>query len=531
MVEIRQRKVQERPILYGGGVTFNNIAREKVCAYTRVSTDSEEQESSFELQCESYTKLIGSRADWEFAGLYADQGLSGTKAEHRPEFMRMIKDAKEGKINRILVKSMSRFARNTVDTLKYIRELKEIGVSIFFETQNIDTLTPGGEMLITILAATAEEESRTISKNIKWAMQNKFKEGIVHLNCSQMLGYKKGENGYEIIEEEANIIKRIYGEYLSGESLNRIAAGLMEDNIKTGCGNAKWSVSTVQGILTNEKYTGNAILGKTYKNDVLEKYRKKNEGQAPSYYVENSHPGIITQTMFDMVQEEKRLRIGLTNTKGEGRSKYTSKYSLGGLLFCKCGSKFRRYGRTTRDGEKIVTWVCVTHQNHHDKCEMLPLKEDDILNAYNETMKAIVGDLSQVKETLNNILNEVIKTDTSQVLKEIQQELEDSQSKVMELLKNKKSGGLSLQEYNQQYMELSKKIVTLRQMEEDQKSKDIMCQMEQVKLLDTLNILDNENIDFTDTWTMRTLVEHITVQDKNTLELVLKCGITKIIKL
>lgn len=212
----------------------------------------------------------------------------------------MIEDCRAGKIQKVLVKSISRFARNTVDALQYIRELKDLGISVYFESENIDTLTPGGEVLLTILAAMAEQESRTISSNIKWAWQRKFQKGDVILNTGLMLGYRKigkddeGHDVYEINEEEAEIVRRIYREFIAGYSITQIAKRLQADGVKTKLGKENWRHNVIESILTNEKYTGNALLGKTFKPDVLTKYRQKNDGKkAPIYYVEGSHPAII----------------------------------------------------------------------------------------------------------------------------------------------------------------------------------------------------------------------------------------------
>lgn len=226
-----------------------------VAAYARVSTEKEEQEDSFERQVEHYTALIKSKDEWEFGGIYADPGITGTRAERRPDFMRMIADCRAGKINKVLVKSISRFARNTVDALNYIRELKDLGISVYFENENIDTLTPGGEVLITILAAMAEQESRTMSTNIKWTYQKKFKNGEIVLNTGLMLGYVKtgkdaeGRDTYEINENEAAIVRRIYGEYLTGVSIHRICRGLEADGIPTKLGKKRWAYSVVHSAL------------------------------------------------------------------------------------------------------------------------------------------------------------------------------------------------------------------------------------------------------------------------------------------
>lgn len=270
-----------------------------VAAYARVSTEKEEQEDSFDRQVQHYTTLITSKPEWQFGGIYADPGITGTRAEKRPDFMRMIQACRDGKINKVLVKSISRFARNTVDALNYIRELKDLGISVYFENENIDTMTPGGEVLLTILAAMAEQESRTMSTNIKWSYQKKFQNGEVVLNTGMVLGYKKSSTGeYVIAEDEAETVLRIYREYLAGIPVPQICRELEADGITTKRGSAQWRPNAVLGILKNEKYTGNAILGKTFKPDVLSKRRMKNTGQSPMYYAENTHPAIITQEML-----------------------------------------------------------------------------------------------------------------------------------------------------------------------------------------------------------------------------------------
>lgn len=321
-MSIPQRIVQERPVIYRPTNTASGIHKENVTYYARVSTQNDEQEDSYERQKAHFEEKIRSNPNWNYVEGYADWGISGTKAESRKEFMRMIDDCRAGKINRVLVKSISRFGRNTVDTLTYIRELRELGISIFFETQNIDTMTAGGDVLITILAAMAEQESRTMSTNIKWAFQKRFKDGRVLINFKQSLGYDKvvnvDENGhkeeeYVIVESEAEIVRMIYREYLSGKTIRQIADQLNELGIRTKRG-YEWKPSGIEGVLTNYKYTGNAILGMTYKPDVLSKSRLKNEGQSPSYHVENSHPAIITKEMFDMVQAEIQRRKNIRST-------------------------------------------------------------------------------------------------------------------------------------------------------------------------------------------------------------------------
>ena len=295
--------------------TDREYVKEPVAAYARVSTEKEEQEDSFERQVEHYTKMIQTNPKWSFVEVYADPGITGTKADKRPNFMRMIDDCRAGKIKKVLVKSVSRFARNTVDALTYIRELKDLGVSVYFESENIDTMTPGGDVLLTILVAMAEQESRTISANIKWAYQKKFEKGEVTINTGLMLGYEKagktedGRTQYRIIEEEAAIVRRIYREYIGGKTITQISQGLREDGLVSKRGCSTWCSNTITNILKNEKYAGNAVLGKTYKPDVLSKKRFKNDGsKSPMYYAENTHPAIIDEETFELAKEEMERR-------------------------------------------------------------------------------------------------------------------------------------------------------------------------------------------------------------------------------
>ncbi len=265
--------------------TVQRKSRRKVAGYARVSTDKDEQFSSYEAQVDYYTSYIKSRDDWEFVEVYTDEGISGTSTRNREGFKRMIADALSGKIDLILTKSVSRFARNTVDSLTTIRQLKEKGVEVYFEKENIHTFDSKGEMLITIMSSLAQEESRSISENITWGVRKRFADGKVTVPYKSFLGYDKGEDGNLIInEKEADIIRMIYGLFLAGKSVNGIAADLTDMKIPTPRGNTRWNPSTVRSILTNEKYTGDAILQKTYCPDFLTKKRKINHGEVPKYH-------------------------------------------------------------------------------------------------------------------------------------------------------------------------------------------------------------------------------------------------------
>lgn len=274
----------------GNSAKAEELPKLRVAAYCRVSTDSEEQATSYEAQIEHYTNYIKSNPEWELAGIFADEGITGTNTKKREEFNRMIEECMQGKIDMIITKSISRFARNTLDCLKYIRQLKEKNIPVYFEKENINTLDSKGEILLTIMASLAQQESQSLSQNVKLGIQYRYQQGKIHINHNRFLGYTKDKDGnLVIVPEEAEIVKRIYREYLEGSSMLQIARGLEADGILTGAGNHRWHTSTINKILRNEKYIGDALLQKTYTVDFLSKKRVPNNGIVPQYYVENSH--------------------------------------------------------------------------------------------------------------------------------------------------------------------------------------------------------------------------------------------------
>jgi site-specific DNA recombinase len=266
--------------------------KRRVAAYARVSTDSEEQATSYEAQVDYYTNYIKNRKDWDFVRVYADEGITGTNTKDRVEFKAMINDALDGKIDLIITKSVSRFARNTVDTLTTVRKLKEKNIEVWFEKENIQTLDSKGELLITIMSSLAQEESRSISENCTWGQRKRFADGKVTVPFSRFLGYDRGEDGNLIINpEEAKSVKLLYALFLEGRSCYGVAKELTARGIKTPGGKDKWSAQSVKSILTNEKYKGDALLQKSFTVDFLTKKKKKNEGEIPQYYVKNNHWG------------------------------------------------------------------------------------------------------------------------------------------------------------------------------------------------------------------------------------------------
>lgn len=363
------------------------VERKRVAGYARVSTEFEEQQSSYTAQVEYYTKYILERRDWELVGIYTDEGITATNTKLREGFNKMIEDALDGRIDLIVTKSVSRFARNTVDCLSAIRMLKDKGIEVYFEKENIHTLDSKGELLITIMSSLAQEESRSISENVTWGLRKRFADGNFSVAYSRFLGYDKGADGkMEINHEEAKIVQLIYKLYLDGYSDYHIAGYLTAQNIPTPCKKEKWCVSTVRSILLNEKYKGDAMLQKTVTVDYLTKRKKKNEGEAPRYYVKGSHEAIIPPAVFDMAQTERGRRWELIKRTRLG------KYS-GVSIFCtkiRCGDCGCWYGpKTWHSGtryEKVV-FQCNSKYKKAEVCKTPNLSENDIKRLFVEAMR------------------------------------------------------------------------------------------------------------------------------------------------
>ena len=369
--------------------------RQRVAAYCRVSTDSEEQINSYTAQKAYYTQKIEESPDWELAGIFADEGITGTSMKKRKEFNRMITACKRGHIDLIITKSLSRFARNTVDCLDTVRLLKANGIGVYFEKENINTLTESSEFLITLFSGFAQAESESLSKNVAWGWRKSAEAGNVYFQYKRMLGYRKGTDGQpEIVPEEAKIIRRIYRRYLAGCSLGQIKQELEQDNIPTAQKVERWSSAVIHNILTNEKYMGDALLQKTYITDCISKKVKKNMGERPMYYVENNHPAIIPRETFDQVQKEMTRRSSkrkvLQKSGKTELGKYSGKYALTELLVCgECGSPYKRV-TWARNGKKRIVWRCVSRLEFGTKyCHNSPTLDESrlhnaILAAMNE---------------------------------------------------------------------------------------------------------------------------------------------------
>lgn len=399
------------PIAEMQGESRIDMRPKRVAAYCRVSTDREEQEHSFETQKAMYTEMIMMKPTWQMAGIYADEGITGTVAKKRPGFMKMIEDCRKGKIDMIVTKSVSRFSRNNLDCLMYVRELKQLGIPIIFEKEGINTIQVSSELLLTLFGALSQAESESISMNVKLGIRQSLKNGNVRFSYKTFLGYRKGADGQpEIVPEQADIVRRIYNDFLAGATYLEIAKRLTEENVPTMGGGSRWFSERIKSILKNEKYKGDALLQKTYITDPISKRVKKNNGELPMYYVENSHPAIIERRVFDKVQEEIARRAGKKKVKQTGTKtelgRYSGKYALTELLYCgECGTPYRRC-TWSRDGKKKIVWRCVSRLDYGKKyCKNSPSVEESRL--HNAIAAAITKKANSEEINIGGIMDHI----------------------------------------------------------------------------------------------------------------------------
>ena len=387
--------------------SVREIRKLRVAAYCRVSTELEQQQSSYDIQIEYYTRHIMQNPNWIFAGVFADDGRSATNTFRRDDFNQLMDQCLKGKVDMVITKSISRFARNTVDCISWVRKLREKNVAVYFEKENLNTLDDSTEMILTILSSQAQEESRAISTNVKWGYARKFEKG--ESTRQRSYGFRKAPTGEMcIVEEEAAVIRNMARWFLDGDSLERIKHRLEDAGIETTTGKRTWSTGTIYNILTNEKIMGDVLLQKTFTADYLTKRRVKNSGQQKQYYVKNHHEAIIPKAVYYKIQEEIARRSSLKKAgtrKGKtAQGVYSSKYALTGIMVCnECGAHYRR---TTwaKNGKKVIVWRCINRLEHGTKqCHESPTLKEEVIQ------EAIMGKLHglSIDQEEENFLNGV----------------------------------------------------------------------------------------------------------------------------
>ena len=506
--------------------------QKRVAAYCRVSTQQEEQINSYEVQTRYYTEKINAEPKWKLVRIFADKGISGTSTKHRDEFNKMIRMCKRGRIDMIITKSISRFARNTVDCLKYIRLLKDINVDVYFEEQGIHSIEKGSEFYITVYGSIAQSESENISANVKWGKEQAAREGNVSFHYKNFLGYRKGTDGKpEIVPEEAETIQYIYKRFLAGDSYQTIMEKLEKQKILTPGGKEKWTYGTLHSILTNERYMGDAVINKTYTVDCISKKKKRNNGERAKYYVENNHPAIVDKGTFGMVQEEIARRSGMKKVKQVGTKtelgKYSSKYALTELLVCgECGTPYRRC-TWTACGNKRIVWRCISRLDYGKKrCHNSPtMSEEDLHRAIMSAVQTVAMQNTKLLQTLKTIIAMTVKCDDSEDRKlEINvrlAEINEEFQKAMSLVSVDDDNNLVIE---QRLTELIMEKETLNKELAKYSDEDSANSNSKVKEIVRLtDILENQPLQFNDEL-IRQMLQCVVVESKDRIKVIFTDG-------
>ena len=495
-----------------------SLKKRRVAGYARVSTDHEDQATSYESQMRYYSEYINGRDDWEFVKMYSDEGISGTNTKLRTGFKAMVEDALNGKIDLIITKSVSRFARNTVDSLTTVRQLKEVGVEIYFEKENIWTLDSKGELLITIMSSLAQEESRSISENVTWGLRKQFAEGKVHFPYTNVLGFKVGEDGsIEVDQEEAKTVRYIFQQALFGKSPYHIAKDLTEQGIPSPSGKPQWNATTIKRMLRNEKYKGDALLQKTYTIDFLTKKKNINKGELPQYYVENNHEAIVDKETFDAVQQV------LDN---KGRKSSTTIFSS--KLVCgDCGHFFgsKVWHSTTK--YRRVIYRCNEKYNGSSKCSTPHVTEEEVKQWFVSAINQVMENKLEVIDNLSVLLS----IESLEVIDEQIKVLETEAEVVSQLVANLVSENALIRQdqdkYLDKYNQLSSKYdgivqeiesLELERLKKSKRNKELQVFME------LLNKQEGLLKDF-DVLLWETMVESITINKDKEVTLIFKNGL------
>lgn len=528
------REIQPNPFL----VQKRLGKKLRVAAYCRVSTAQEEQELSFESQVAYYTNLIENDPEWELVEIFADHGISGIKDTTRPGFMKMIDACKKNKVDVILTKSMSRFARNTLDCLKYIRLLKSLDVTIEFEKEGLNTGELSSEIYLTWFSAFAQAESESLSQNVTMGKRRLYKEGHFTFQYKHFLGYRKGPDGQpEIDPEQAETVKRIFYGFLAGKTPQQLKLELEQEGILSPTGKAEWSKATIQNMLRNEKYAGDVLLQKTYTADFLTKKIKKNQGEIAQYYITDHHPAIIPRDVFQEVQLElarrsSKRKVSQKKTKTQ-QGKYTSKFALSERLVCgECGAMYRRTMWVKRDGTKENVWRCINRLEFGRKnCKDSPsLKEPALQRAILNCIQSTVADRQEIVDAIreaekNILITESIGEDPTAMFERIRQ-IDQEMSSLLELVVNSDTPEI----YDRKFKSLSDEKAALQQKLDSitkQAEADSRNQKRLEKLLGEITESEVRLTDYNDEF-IRRVVEQVTVLSATQIEVRFVGGYSKV---
>ena len=522
-------KIEANPILSSRKDEYRRL---RVAAYCRVSTDEEDQLNSLETQMQYYTSKIAENPNWTMVGIYADEGITGTRADKRDKFMKLMRDCQKGKVDYILTKSTSRFARNTVDSLTWIRKLRAIGIGVYFEEQNLDSSKVENETLIGFFSVMAQSESESISGNVKWGIHKRMRNGTYAVQFN-MLGYKRGDDGEPyIVPEEAEIVREVFNRFLDGASLGQLKDFLENKKVLTRRGKSEWSISVIRGMLSNEKYVGDILYQKTYRTDCISKKVKVNRGEMTRYLVSNNHAPIIDRDTFNLVQAELSRRTSKNKKMDSAiteQGKYSGKYALSELLICgSCGSSYRRNSKVA-NGKTTYYWRCINRVEHGTKyCkDSAGVEEKMLQESICRCLSKMLEDSQEVYSLIQSNLTYAVSGNSAALdmhlietqMKQVKQDADNMMEKM-----SKTEGSTEL--YEKALSELFEQLVALRTQYEQARAQSEQSESVSAEVQRILNILQNTEISFTeyDDLTVRRLVECIQVCGREKIIVTLKGG-------
>lgn len=522
-------KIEANPILSSRKDEYRRL---RVAAYCRVSTDEEDQLNSLETQMQYYTSKIAENPNWTMVGIYADEGITGTRADKRDKFMKLMRDCQKGKVDYILTKSTSRFARNTVDSLTWIRKLRAIGIGVYFEEQNLDSSKVENETLIGFFSVMAQSESESISGNVKWGIHKRMRNGTYAVQFN-MLGYKRGDDGEPyIIPEEAEIVRDLFNRFLDGASLGQLKDFLENKKVLTRRGKSEWSISVIRGMLSNEKYVGDILYQKTYRADCISKKVKVNRGEMTRYLVSNNHAPIIDRDTFNLVQAELSRRTSKNKKMDSAiteQGKYSGKFALSELLICgSCGSAYRRNSKVAK-GKTTYYWRCVNRVEHGTKyCkDSAGVEEKMLQESICRCLSKMLEDSQEVYSLIQSNLTYAVSGNSAALdmhlietqMKQVKQDADNMMEKM-----GKTEGSTEL--YEKALSELFEQLVALRTQYEQARAQSEQSDSVNAEVQRILNILKTTEISFTeyDDLTVRRLVECIQVCGREKIIVTLKGG-------
>ena len=504
----------------------------RVAAYCRVSTEQEEQQNSYQVQIAYYTDLINRKKEWTLAGIFADEGISGTQTKKRTEFNRMIRMCKNKKIDLVITKSISRFARNTVDCLEYVRQLKDLGIGVIFEKESINTLTMTSEFMIALYGSFAQAESESISKNVSWGKEKAYREGKVTFQYKYLLGYRKGADGKpEIIPEEAEIVRLIYKLFLDGYSMRNIKKFLESKGFLTSQGKKIWNESLVSSILKNEKYVGDALMQKTYTLDCITHKVVKNKGERPMFLVTDHHDPIIDRDTYNRVQQELARRISkrkVSDKTTTEQGRYSSKYALTELLICgKCGTPYRRATWIVK-GKKQIVWRCISRLEHGKKyCPDSPtIKEENLHRGIIRAINNYYSCRDDIARILKANIGTVLECQGQEKLLATEKRLKEIDNARNDLVMLIASGGCDEDKLDSEFAKLYQEEQQLSERLETLKSQNKTSAETQAKLDKIMNMIEHEKFELEtfDNVLIRKLIECIKVLSKTEILVIFKGG-------